>query len=127
MSVAKRSWEGHILKASTEVGFANGTISIDRGLQIFREIGSYDFTARREAVRDITGTIEHGYIDTSLFATGALQTALNPLTFDIAASFATNSIVLSGCSIESWDLELPQDGWITETVNFRAKTIKSYG
>jgi hypothetical protein len=127
MSVAKRSWEGHIIKDSTEVGFANGSVSIDRGLQIFTQIGDYDLTARREAIREITGTIEHGFIDISLFATGALQTSLNPLTFDIAASFSADSIVLSGCSIESWDIELPQDGWITETVNFRAKTIKSYG
>lgn len=126
MSVALRFWEGHILKNGTEVGFANGSLSIDRGLQVFYEIGAYDLTARREANRELTGTIEHGFIDVSLFATAALGTASNPYTFDIHASFATNAIILSGCSIENYDLDLPQDGWIRETVNFRAKTVKSW-
>ena len=126
MSVAKRFWEGHLLKAGSEIGFANGSISIDRGLQVFYEIGAYDLTARREANREITGTIDHGFIDVTLFATSALGTSQNPFTFDIAASFADNSIILSGCSIETFDLDLPQDGWIKESVNFRAKTIKSY-
>lgn len=126
MSVAKRFWEGHILVGGTEVGFANGSLSIDRGLQTFYQIGDYDLTARREATREITGTIEHGYINTSLFATGALQTSTNPWTFQLEASMATNSIKLTGCSIESWDFELPADGWITETVAWRAKGIVSY-
>jgi len=126
MSVAKRTWEGHILKGAVEIGFANGSISIDRGLQIFTQIGDYDMTARREAIREITGTIDHGFIDVSLFGSAALSTLVNPVSFDIAASFSDTAIVLSGCSVESWDLDLPQDGWITESVNFRAKTIKSY-
>lgn len=124
---AKRFWEGHLMKAGSEIGFANGTISIDRGLQTFYSIGSYDVSARREAQREITGTIEHGFIDIATFATGAFGTVGNPsLTFDISASMSDNAIVLSGCSIESYDLELPADGWITETINFRAKSIKSY-
>lgn len=114
------------MKAGTEVGFANGSISIDRGLLTFYQVGTYDMTARREAKREITGTIEHGFIDIATFATGAFGTVANPLTFDISASMSDNAIVLSGCSIESYDLELPADGWITETINFRAKTIKSY-
>lgn len=123
---ARRFWEGHLLKGGSEIGFANGTISIDRGLQTFYQIGSYDLTARREAQREITGTIEHGYIDVATFATGAFGTVANPWTFDLSASMSDNAIVLSGCSIESYDLEFPADGWITETINFRAKTIKSY-
>jgi hypothetical protein len=127
MSVAKRFWEGHLLKGSTEIGFANGTISIDRGLQTFYQIGDYDLTARREAQREITGTIEHGFIDIATFATGAFGLyAAGPFTFNISASMSDNAIVLSGCSIESYDLELPSDGWITETINFRAKSIASF-
>jgi len=125
MSVAKRHWEGHIYKGGTEVGFANGTITIDRGLQTFFELGNYDLAARREARREITGTIERGFIDVTLFATAALGTT-QLTTFDIQASMATNAIVLSGCSIETWDFEIPDDGWIRETVNWRAKTVKSY-
>jgi len=128
MSVAKRFWEGHIIVGGTEVGFANGSLSIDRGLQTFYQIGDYDLTSRREATREITGTIEHGFIDVALFGTGALRTpgAVNPWTFQLQASMATNAIVLSGCAIESWDFELPADGWITETVAWRAKGIVSY-
>jgi len=126
MSVAKRFWEGHLYQNTTEIGFANGTISIDRGLEVFTQIGDYDQTARRETVREITGTIDHGYIDNDLFASGAMQVTNNPWTFSIQASFAAFATVLSGCSIESYDVELPADGWITESISFRAKTIKSY-
>jgi len=119
---AKRFWEGHILKAGTEVGYANGTVSVDRGTQYFQQIGDYDLTARRDASREITFTIEHGYINQELF--GALATGAGTLsTFDIHASFSDYSIKLSGCSLESWDLDLPDDGWITESVDLRVKTI----
>jgi hypothetical protein len=127
MSVAKRFWEGHLLKGGTEVGFANGTISIDRGLLTFYGLGRYDLLARRESKREITGTIEHGFIDVATFATGAFGLfAAGPFTFDISASMSDNAIVLSGCSIETYDLTLPADGWITETINWRAKSVKSY-
>jgi hypothetical protein len=126
MSVAKRFWEGHLYQDATEIGFANGTISIDRGLEVFQQIGHYDQTARRETYREITGTIDHGYISATLFASGAYQTSNNPWTFQIQASFSDHAIVLSGCSIETFDLDLPADGWITESISFRAKTVKSY-
>jgi len=125
MSVALRYWEGHIYKASTEVGFATGTVTIDRGLQTFYALGNYDLAARREASREITGTIDHGFIDVSLFATAAMGTT-QLTTFDIQASFAANAIVLSGCSIETYDFDIPADGWITESISFRAKTVKSW-
>lgn len=126
MSVAKRFWEGHLYQNSAEIGFANGTITIDRGLEVFQQIGDYDMTARREAYREITGTIDHGYISPTLFSSGASQVTSNPWTFAITASFSDHSMVLSGCSIESYDLDLPTDGWITESVSFRAKTITRY-
>ena len=126
MSVAKRFWEGHLTKDGTEIGYCNGTISVDPGLQTFYELGAYDMVARRNTARELTGTLDHGYIDRTYFASMALATAQNPFTFAIAASFSDRSISLSGCSIESFDLEIPTDGWISETVNFRAKTVKSY-
>lgn len=123
--VAKRFWEATLKKGATTIGFANGSFSIDAGLQTFKEFGNYDLAARREATRDITGTIEHGFIDVTLFATGVLGTS-QLTTFDIHVSMAANAIIFSGCSIETYDYEVPSDGWISETVNWRAKTIKSW-
>lgn len=123
MSVAKRYWEGSLYKGATEIGFANGTITIDRGLQTFYELGNYDLAARREAVREITGTIEHGYIDDTTFLAEATGVGSNPATFNIQASMSDHAVFLSGCSIETYDFEIPADGWITETVSFRAKTV----
>jgi len=121
MSVAKRAWEGHILKGGSEIGFVSGTISIDRGLQTWRELGNYDIAERREAAREITGTIEHGYISQSDFmgaATGASITI-----FKIEASMSDHSLIVSGVSIETYDFEVPTDGWITESISWRGKTF----
>lgn len=117
---AKRFWEGHIFKDGAEIGYANGTFSVDRGTQYFQQIGDYDLTARRDAMREITVTLDHGYVDQDLF--GTLATGANALyTFDIRASFSSFSMKFSGCNIESWELEIPQDGWITESISLRVK------
>ena len=116
---AKRAWQGHIIKDGVEIGFVEGTITIDRGLQVFHELGSYDIAARREAAREVTGTIDHGFVDKTAFM--ALATGSNLSTFQIKASTADGAIYLSGCSIESYDFSIPADGWITESIDFRAK------
>jgi hypothetical protein len=119
---AKRFWEGHIYKGAAEIGYANGTFSVDRGTQYFQQIGDYDLTARRDATREITVSIDHGYVDQALF--GSLVTGANALyTFDIHASFSSFAMKFSGCNIESWELEVPQDGWIQESISLRVKTV----
>lgn len=119
MSIAKRAWEGHILKNGSEIGFVSGTISIDRGLQTWYELGTYDLAARRETAREITGTIEHGYVDEATFMAAATGASLTGFT--IRASMSDHAIRVTGVSIETFDFEIPTDGWITETVSWRGK------
>ena len=116
---AKRAWQGHIKKNGTEIGFVEGSVTIDRGLQVFHELGRYDIAARRETAREITGTIDHGFVDRATFM--AMATGANLSTFQIEASTADGVLYLSGCSIESYDFDIPADGWITESISFRAK------
>jgi len=42
-------------------------------------------------------------------------------TFQIEMSTADGRFTLSGCTIESYDFDIPTDGWITESIDFRAK------
>ncbi len=121
MSVAKRFWEGIFTKNGTEIGFGEGTISIDRNVQFHYDLGSYDLAARRSTARVIECTIDHGYISSTLFLAGATGAADS--TFEIDASMASDAIRLSGCMITTLDWELPSDGWITESVNLRVKTF----
>lgn len=121
MSVAKRAWQGHIKKGGTEIGFVEGSFTVDRGLQIFHQLGSYDIVSRRETAREITGSIDKGWVDETLFGTEVTGASLT--TFQIEASTSVGRYFLSGCSIESYDWNLPIDGWITESISFRAKTI----
>ena len=123
MAGAIRFWEAKLYKDATEIGFANGSYSVERGTQYFNALGEYDLVARRDATRTITGTLEHGYIDATWFETMATGIGSNPFTFDIRASFTAHSVKLSGCSIDTFDFEFPSDGWITETISFRVKTI----
>ena len=119
MSVAKRFWEGIFEKDGTDIGFGEGSISIDRNVQFHYALGSFDLAARRSTARVIECTIDHGYIDRALFVTGAMSATDTP--FQIAASMADHAIKLSGCTITTLDWELPSDGWITESVGLRVK------
>ncbi len=121
MSVAKRFWEGIFTKGGADIGFGSGTISIDRNVQFFYGLGSFDLEARRSTARVIECTIDHGYISPTLFLATATGAADAP--FEIDASMADHAIKLSGCVITTLDWELPSDGWITESVNLRAKSF----
>lgn len=119
MSVAKRFWEGTLTKNGTEIGFAEGSISVDRNLQTFYEFGRFDLAARKSVARVIECTIDHGYVSVAAFAAAATGAADS--TFQIAASLSNHSIGLSGCMISDYDWELPSDGWINESVSILVK------
>jgi len=121
MSVAKRFWEGTLTKGGTEIGFAEGSISIDRNLQRFYELGRFDLAHRRSVARVIECTIEHGYISEALFATPA--SGASDVFFTIAASMSDHAIRLSGCSVADYSFELPADGWITESISISVKEM----
>lgn len=94
---------------------------MDRGLVTRYGLGTYDVSARREVAREITGSIDRGYVSKALFM--AVATGANLTTFQIKASTANGGIYFSGCSIETYDFDIPTDGWITESVAFRAKAL----
>lgn len=119
MSVAKRFWEGSLYKDGVEIGFAEGTISIDFNYQYHYCLGSSDVKAQRSVARVIECTIDHGYIDKSLF----FSEAIAGTNFLISASMSDHAIRLSGCTIETYDFELPTDGWINESISIRAASI----
>jgi len=121
MSVAKRFWEGIFTKNGTDIGFGEGTVSIDRNVQFFYGLGSFDLKARKSTARVIECTIDHGYIDESSFLAHA--SAVADAFFEIDASMSDHAIKLSGCIITTLDWELPADGWITESVSVRAKSF----
>lgn len=121
MSVAKRWWEGTLTKNGSEIGFAEGTISVDRNLQTFYELGTYNLVARRTVAPVYEGTIEHGYISKAAFyGTGISET---DHTFNVTASMSDHAIRLSGCVISDYEFDLPADGWINESVSISVKVI----
>ena len=130
MSVAKRFWEGIFKKGATEIGFGEGSISIDRNVQFHYDLGEYDLTARRSTARVIECTIDHGFISSAMFMASAIRGSGQypgsggDSTFEIYASLTGGgNMHLSGCMVTTYDWELPSDGWITESVNVRVKTI----
>jgi len=122
MSVAKRFWEGTLTKGGSEIGFAEGTISIDKNLQTFYETGRYNLAHRRSVAPVIEVTIEHGYISPAAF-TYAASGVTNP-TFQITASMSDHALKLSGCMMSDYEFELPSDGWINESVTL---SVKEFG
>ena len=122
MSVSKRFWEGSLYKNGAEIGFAEGSISFDNNLQTFHELGTLDIVARRKTARVIECTIDHGYIDATLFAAAATGSA-DETYMQIGASMSDHAIKLSGCAIMDYEYELPADGWITESITLSVKTV----
>jgi len=121
MSVAKRFWEGSLFKDGSEIGFAEGTISYDRNLQTFYELGRFDLKARRSVARVIEISIDHGYVSEASFINHA--SGVNDETFQISASMSDHAIKLSGCMVADYSYELPADGWITESINISVKEV----
>jgi len=120
---ARRGWEGHLYKGSNEIGFAEGSLTIDENLLKFYRLGKYDIAERRATARNLEATIDHGYIDKTMFMASAM--AVGPIgSFDIRASFSDHSILMSGCIIANSDWTLPADGWVTESITL---SVKEFG
>lgn len=118
---ARRGWEGHLYKGTTEIGFAEGTVTIDENLQKFYALGRYDLAQRRGVARNIEGTIDHGYIDRTWFMSSGMGAVGGTFAFNVRASFSDHSILMSGCMVTDIDWKMPADGWVTESVKFSVK------
>jgi len=108
-----------------KVGYTSSvTVDVTRGLEPVYEHGSEDAVDLVSGRREITGTIERAWVDTKLFKRAG-QDALTDFKLRFKASNVSGApmVELEYCKPEGGSLDLPEDGILTESFDFRARKI----
>ena len=110
----------------TELGYAQSvTVDIASNLEPYYKIGSREPIALVEGNQEITGTIDELFVNKDLleYVTGSGALTEFTVTFYNTTGTGGVKVTLSGCKMESGSIEIPQDGELTGSYDFRAKTI----
>jgi len=120
-----KGWNAKIYKEGVLIGYCDSaSVDIATGLDPYYEIGSRTPSYLTEGNQEITGSISKAWIDINylnlVIGTGSLT------EFDLTFKAYTSGapwIYLYDCKFESGSLDIPQDGVLTESYDFRAKTV----
>jgi len=129
MSYVYKAQEGEVREgtagAETTIALAKGiTISVATGHESVYEIGSRRPAEHKRGNEEITGTIEKLFFDNRFLAK---VKADYPSDVNIIA-YATGDgkffrIVCSGVVFTSFSFDMPAEDYVTESVDFQAKSI----
>jgi len=116
-----RGWNAKIYKDGTLLGYAQSvTFDIENNLEAYYEIGSRTPVDLVEGNQEVTGTIERLWVDTTLLSLVSGST-LTEFTIDVYVG--TMKVKMEGCKTETGSIDVPQDGEIRGSYDFRAKSI----
>ena len=119
-----KGWNAKIYKDGVQVGYADSaSVEIATNLEGFYEIGSRQPTDLVEGNEEVTGSFSKAWIDTNYLS---LVTSSGSLTeFDLAFKIGTSgpTVYCYDCKFERGALDIPQDGFLKEDYDFRAKSI----
>jgi len=121
-----RGWMAKVYKDGVLLGYCQSvTVDVASNLEPYYEIGSRTPVSLIEGNQEVTGTLERLWVDTTLLNLVSGTSTLDEFTLVFYASTATGSpkITLTGCKAESGSIDIPQDGELTESIDFRAKNI----
>ena len=126
MSTVLKGWNAKIYKDGVLVGkVSTVSVTVATGLDPFYEIGSRTPSVLTEGNLEITGSMEKAWIDTnylSLVLSSGVLTDFD-LVFKAALAAGAPWIYLYDCKFESATVDIPQDGVMTESYDFRALTM----
>lgn len=109
----------------TEIGCADSvSVDITANVESYYCIGSKDPYAIVEGNREITGSLSKAWVNTyylNLLCGGTLGEF--HLLFKAGTSSGAPMVYLYNCKFESGSIDIPQDGFLTEDYDFRAKSI----
>ncbi len=89
------------------------------------EMGSRDVQEFHKGNNEITGSFDKVYADTS-YVDDINSDTMSTYTFEGIVSTSvggTITITLSEVTLTSWSWDLPADDWVTESVDFQAKSL----
>lgn len=120
-----KGWNAKIYKDNFQIGYADSaSVEIATNLEAFYELGSRQPIDLAEGNEEVTGSISKAWIDKNYLS---LVTGAGVLTdFDLCFTMGTGPdvyVYAYDCKFEKGSLDIPQDGFLKEDYDFRAKTI----
>lgn len=121
-----KGWNAKILKDGTEIGYAeSASVEIATGVEAYYEIGSRAPATIVPGNQEVTGSLSRAWINKDYLAlivgTGSLT--LFELVFKADNATGAPWIYCYDCLFETGSVDIPQDGFLTEDYDFRAKSI----
>jgi len=122
-----KGWNAKIYKDNQQLGYADSaSVEIATNLEAFYQLGARVPVELSEGNEEITGSFSKAWIDKnylSLVSPGG-ETALTK--FDLCFTLGTGpdvSVYCYDCKFEKGALDIPQDGFLKESYDFRAVRI----
>jgi len=118
-----KGWNAQIIKDGVVIGKADSaSVEIATNLEAYYEIGSRVPTDLIAGNQEVTGSISKAWIDTNYLSlvTGSGSLSEFNLYFKIVNG---PTIYCYNCKFERGAVDIPQDGWLKEDYDFRAKSV----
>lgn len=129
MADTYKGWNVDIKKktdtSTAVVGFAQSmSVSVAANAEAVRGVGHLFPTKVVEGPREVTGSLEKMYGDQRLWDATSSQGTY----FDLRAELSGgDTIVTKGAKFDSWDIDIPQDDFLSESADFVATDITVSG
>ena len=120
-----KGWNAKIYKDGVQVGYSDSaSVEIASNLEGFFELGSRTAVALTEGNEEISGSFSKAWIDKNYLS---LVTSTGALTeFDLCFTLGTGPdvyVYCYDCKFDKGSLDIPQDGFLKESYDFKAKTV----
>jgi len=101
------------------------SVEVSSGIEPIYGVGNRDPVILKEGRREITGSLERVFFDSTYFDAIGAATDYQP-SFRIRAKIGAGpdmTLTLEGVKFETWSPDMPQDDYLVESLDFRAKSI----
>jgi len=119
-----KGWNAKIYKDGVQIGYCDSaSVEIATNLEAFYEMGSRQPVDIVEGNEEVTGSLSKAWIDKHYLS---LVTGSGSLSsFDLCFKVGTSGpmIYCYNCKFERGSVDIPQDGFLKEDYDFRAKTV----
>ena len=120
-----KGWNAKIYKDGVQVGYSDSaSVEIASNLEGFFELGSRTAVELTEGNEEISGSFSKAWIDKNYLS---LVTSSGALTeFDLCFTLGTGPdvyVYCYDCKFDKGSLDIPQDGFLKESYDFKAKTV----
>ena len=117
-----KGWNAKIYKDGIQIGLADSaSVEIATNLEAYYEIGSRVPTDLVEGNQEVTGSISKAWIDTNYLSLVAASSTLT--SFDLCFEVGDLKLYCYDCKFERGSVDIPQDGFLKEDYDFRAKEV----